>query len=154
MAQEFSTWPVQLETDVTVGPVTVPFALDLVALADFVQQKVDVEPQVEAEAAPVAPEKAPVEGPRSLRWARRARKLVEVDEAKTARSQSHVLVELLRDADYYHASALLEGARQRAKGLLLTAERHAEIQLLRRMGWLVICARSSDATVPHDQEEV
>lgn len=111
----------ELETDVTVGPVTVPFALDLVGLADFVQKKVDIEAEPSEEPAEEASA-----GPQSLRLARRARKLrqqadVELVEAKT-RSQSHILVELLRDADYYHASALLEGARQRAKGLLLTAD--------------------------------
>ncbi|CAK9100798.1 Uncharacterized protein SCF082_LOCUS47159 [Durusdinium trenchii] len=56
-----------------------------------------------------------------------------------ARPETHVLLELLRDSDYYHASPTLQGERQRAKGLLLAAEKHAEIQLLRQMGWHVIC---------------
>eukprot|EP00929_Paragymnodinium_shiwhaense_P063485 TRINITY_DN31706_c0_g1_i1.p1 TRINITY_DN31706_c0_g1~~TRINITY_DN31706_c0_g1_i1.p1 ORF type:complete len:875 (+),score=161.07 TRINITY_DN31706_c0_g1_i1:142-2766(+) len=54
------------------------------------------------------------------------------------RPESHVLVELLRDRDYYHASSSLKGARQRAKGHVLKAERAAELLLLRRLGWHVV----------------
>ena len=37
------------------------------------------------------------------------------------RPETHVLLELLRYEDYYHASPSLRGERQRAKGLLLSA---------------------------------
>eukprot|EP00440_Ansanella_granifera_P047374 gb/GFBE01051306.1/.p1 GENE.gb/GFBE01051306.1/~~gb/GFBE01051306.1/.p1 ORF type:complete len:178 (+),score=19.53 gb/GFBE01051306.1/:1-534(+) len=55
------------------------------------------------------------------------------------RPETHVLLELLTDQDYFHASPTLRGERQRAKGRLLTAERHAELRLLRRNGWYVCC---------------
>eukprot|EP00439_Symbiodinium_sp_Y106_P014876 s3946_g2.t1 len=54
----------------------------------------------------------------------------------SAKPRSHLLVELLRYEDFYHASPTLEN---RLKGPLVVAERDAEIRLLRRLGWHVIC---------------
>ncbi|CAE8681339.1 unnamed protein product [Polarella glacialis] len=55
------------------------------------------------------------------------------------RPETHVLLELLRDRDFFHASPSLRGEQQRSKGRLLTAERNAELRLLRRRGWNVCC---------------
>lgn len=56
-----------------------------------------------------------------------------------AAPETHILVELLRDADFYHASASIRSDRQRSKRQLLSAQRFAEISLLRRSGWRVCC---------------
>ncbi|CAK9009980.1 unnamed protein product [Durusdinium trenchii] len=162
--QELSTWPgIDLETEITVGPISVPFAMNLVGLANFVRHQhgyVDLgdESESSGEEGLAMPEARTVH---SRRLGRRKRKAARAkqpplapkpqdvdfadDEAllrstpSNARPETHVLLELLRDSDYYHASPTLQGERQRAKGLLLAAEKHAEIQLLRQMGWHVIC---------------
>merc|ERR1712129_619555 len=54
-----------------------------------------------------------------------------------ARPDTHILLMLLRDFDFYHASATIKGQRQRAKRQGLCAEKYAEISLLRRLGWRV-----------------
>merc|ERR1712194_19148 len=53
--------------------------------------------------------------------------------------ETHILVDLLREKDFYHASAAIHGSRQRAKRRVLCAQRFAEISLLHRSGWRVIC---------------
>ena len=53
--------------------------------------------------------------------------------------RTHILVELLREGDLLHASPALRGQRQRSKRHLLSAQRYAEISLLRLQGWRVCC---------------
>eukprot|EP00435_Cladocopium_sp_Y103_P006210 s196_g2.t1 len=170
--QELSTWHgVELETDLTVGPVHVPFAMSLVQLAAYVRRQhgqldpADVSDSEELEQPerlePPEPEDEVHKISPSGRLARRAKRKAErsamspsstpedfnfaddqispFGSTNFARPETHLLLQLLRYEDYYHASPSLRGERQRAKGLLLSAERHAEIQLLRQMGWYVIC---------------
>jgi len=54
-------------------------------------------------------------------------------------AETHILVELLRDGDFYHASDAIRSDRQRSKRQLLSAQRFAELSLLRRSGWRVCC---------------
>merc|ERR1711957_320954 len=49
--------------------------------------------------------------------------------------ETHILIELLREQDFYHASPNLRGERQRARGRVLHAERSAGIRVLQRFGW-------------------
>lgn len=170
--QELSTWHgVELETDLTVGPVHVPFAMSLVQLAAFVRRQhgqldpADVSDSEDLEQPEQLEQLEPEDevhkiSPQSGRLARRAKRkeqnsrtspcstedfnfaddqISPMSATSFARPETHLLLQLLRYEDYYHASPSLRGERQRAKGLLLSAERHAEIQLLRQMGWSVIC---------------
>ncbi|CAJ1348662.1 unnamed protein product, partial [Effrenium voratum] len=157
---ELSTWEVGLETDVVarpselarpdqtaltvclarcggfcgllkVGPMTVPFALR--------QRTADSDSDMEDGSAPEAEAKSTLQAKRHLRISNTGCQLDKQDtfiaedemslaslssEARPemhARPETHILIDLLTDVDFYH-------------------ERRAEIQLLRRLGWHVVCA--------------
>merc|ERR1711879_472120 len=61
------------------------------------------------------------------------------DSQVVPQPDTHVLVDLLRERDFYHASAALRGERQRSKRQLLGAQRYAEIALLQQKGWRICC---------------
>ncbi|CAJ1444838.1 unnamed protein product [Effrenium voratum] len=161
--QELSTWEVGLETDVVVGPMTVPFALSLVELASFVrrQRTADSDSDMEDGSAPEAEAKSTLQAKRLARRKRQAaapRKqdtFIAEDEislaslSSEARPETHILIDLLTDVDFYHASP---SQGERRTGRQLSSERRAELQLLRRLGWHVVCVPEHSWQLHGDSE--
>merc|ERR1712194_280088 len=161
---------IRLASSVAVGPLVVPYAVDVVSLAAYLastplagQSRAFPEvanPTLEPAAKTLTPEPEASGSDRSRgrrsRDGQRKRTSLAEDEEDIAEDnlvpevaipesgglptpETHILVDLLRDKDFYHASASITGNRQRAKRRVLGAKRFAEISLLRRSGWRVVC---------------
>lgn len=55
--------------------------------------------------------------------------------------ETHILLDLLREQDFYHASDRIRAEQQRAKTQVLSTARFAELSFLRRKGWNVCCIK-------------
>jgi len=147
-----------------VGPLRVPWALSVVGLAahlesytldkdvDLVAQEDGAdEMRLDAHAEIVSMANASLDDRSALtearqrshrRYRRRDSNSIagKFDNSQTLpQPDTHILVDLLREKDFYHASAALRGERQRSKRKLLCAQRYAELALVRQHGWRICC---------------
>lgn len=158
VGREISSWSgVGLVSPLVVGPLRVPYAVSLVGLATHLQENplgdvglvVDFNessaPGGGAEREPSTPADAGSSDDSDVELGSSA-VAHDCDAEEQASPETHVLIFPLRERDFYHASASLRGERQRAKTQLLSAEKFAEVSLLRNAGWRVCCVSEHDWT--------
>eukprot|EP00928_Gymnodinium_smaydae_P058012 TRINITY_DN4121_c0_g3_i1.p1 TRINITY_DN4121_c0_g3~~TRINITY_DN4121_c0_g3_i1.p1 ORF type:complete len:868 (-),score=152.94 TRINITY_DN4121_c0_g3_i1:148-2697(-) len=163
VGQELSSWgkSVGLASPVQIGPLSVPWACSLSGLSRYLESNPldgsSSRSSMQAYSSSRGMSRGSgIIGTRARRRRRFSEAAVPGDAAASEETdedskehdatldssphpETHILIELLRERDFYHASDSIRAEGQRARGQVLRAERQAEVRLLLHRGWHVVC---------------